>query len=149
LKKRKILPILILILILFASENNLKAQFYNGHQMTFGKNRVQYSNNFWRYHRYDRYDTYYTKDAEEMALTVSEIATKKIDEIETFFGYGLQKRIIFLCYKRLSDFRQSNVGYDSGNENSNIGGVTQIVDNKVFVYFEGDTKSLENKLLPE
>ncbi len=114
--------------------------------MTFGKNRVQYSNNFWRYHRYDRYDTYYTKDAEEMALTVSEIATKKIDEIETFFGYGLQKRIIFLCYKRLSDFRQSNVGYDSGNENSNIGGVTQIVDNKVFVYFEGDTKSLEKQI---
>ena len=71
---------------------------------------------------------------------------EKIPEIENFFGYGLQKRLIFLCYKRLSDFRESNVGYDSGNESSNIGGVTRIIDNKVFIYYEGDEQSLNKQI---
>ncbi len=123
------------------------AQFYNGHQMTFGKNRVQYLNKYWRYHRYDKFDTYYYKNGDSLSRNIARIADTKIPEIENFFGYGIQKRLIFLCYKSLSDFRESNVGFDSENENSNIGGVTRIVDNKVFVYYTGDKKSLEKQII--
>ena len=34
------------------------AQFYNGHQMDFGQNRVQYSEFEWMYYRYPKFDTY-------------------------------------------------------------------------------------------
>ncbi len=122
------------------------AQFYNGHQMTFGKNRLQYKSKFWRYHRYDRFDTYYYKGGDNLSKRVTQIANEKISQIESFFGYGIQKRLIFLCYKKLSDFKESNVGYETGSGNSNIGGVTRIIDNKLFVYFEGDTKSIERQI---
>lgn len=123
------------------------AQFYNGHQMTFGKNRVQYLSKYWKYHRYEKFDTYFYKNGDSTALTVAQLAEKRIPEIENFFGYGLQKRLIFICYKSLSDFRESNIGYDSGNENSNIGGVTRIVDNKIFIYYESDFKSIDKQII--
>jgi len=114
--------------------------------MKFGKNRVQYHNRYWRYHRYEKYDTYFYKKGDSLSRKVANIAEKKIPDIENFFGYGLQKRIIFLCYDKLSDFRESNVGYDSENNNSNIGGATRIIDNKVFVYYDGSRKNLEKQI---
>ncbi len=114
--------------------------------MTFGKNRVQYVGKYWKYHRYEKFDTYYYKNGDSLSRQIAAIVEEKIPEIENFFGYGLQKRLIFLCYKRLSDFRESNVGYDSGNESSNIGGVTRIIDNKVFIYYEGDEQSLNKQI---
>lgn len=147
LKKRQIIFIVIILQIFFFADLKFaNAQFYNGHQMNFGKNRLQYKSKFWRYHRYDRFDTYYYKGGEELSDKVKVIADEKIKEIENFFGYGIQKRIIFLCYKKMSDYRESNVGYDTGDGNSNIGGVTRIIDNKIFVYFEGDNKSLEKQI---
>lgn len=137
----------LLFFILFFLTEGIYAQFYNGHQMTFGKNRVQYRNRYWRYHRFDRFDVYFYKNGDSLSRKVARIAEKKITETENFFGYGLQKRLIFLCYKNLSSFRESNVGYDTGNENSNIGGSTQIIDNKVFVYYDGSYKNLEKQII--
>jgi len=124
----------------------LNAQFYNGHQMKFGKNRVQYHNRYWRYHRYEKYDTYFYKRGDSLSRKVAKIAEEKLPDIENFFGYGLQKRLIFLCYDKLSDFRESNVGYDSNNNNSNIGGATRIINNKIFVYYDGSYKNLEKQI---
>jgi hypothetical protein len=139
----------IYLLILFtffypAKESN--GQFYNGHQMTFGKNRVQYLNKYWKYHRFEKFDTYFYRDGDSLSRIVAEIADRKLPEIENFFGHGLQNRLIFLCYKRLSDFRESNIGYDAGDEDTNIGGVTRIIENKIFVYYEGDRKTLEKQI---
>lgn len=114
--------------------------------MKFGKNRVQYRNRYWRYHRYEKYDTYFYKKGDSLSRKVAKIADKKLPDIENFFGYGLQKRLIFLCYDKLSDFRESNVGYDSGNSNSNIGGATRIIDNKIFIYYDGTYKNLEKQI---
>ncbi len=115
--------------------------------MTFGKNRVQYHNRYWRYHRFNQFDVYFYKNGDSLSRKVARIAEKKIPETENFFGYGLQKRLIFICYKNLSSFRESNIGYDTGNENSNIGGVTQIVDNKIFIYYEGSSENLEKQIV--
>ncbi len=114
--------------------------------MSFGKNRVQYLGKYWKYHRYDKYDTYFYKNGDSLSLIVAQLAEKRIPDIENFFGYGLQKRLIFICYKSLSDFRESNIGYEPGNENSNIGGVTRIDDNKIFIYYESDFKRLDNQI---
>ncbi len=124
-----------------------EAQFYNGHQMTFGKNRVQYTGRYWKYHRYDRFDTYYHGQGDTLSRMVAEIVRSKLPEMEKFFGYGLQKRLIFICYKNLSAFRESNIGYDSNDAGANnVGGVTRITGNKVFVYFEDGLLSLEKQI---
>jgi Tol biopolymer transport system component len=129
---------LITVLVLFLIPEQADAQFYNGHQMTFGKNRVQYNDYDWQYLRFDNFDIYYSQNGKELAKYTSEYVTEIMPEIENFFGYVLQERIIFLVYNRLSDFRQSNIGLETGNVQFNVGGVTQISDNKVFLFYETD-----------
>ncbi len=133
-----------LFVMLFNSPT--QAQFYNGHQMTFGKNRVQYGNFFWRYYRYDKFDTYFYEEGKGLSERVATIADKKVAALENYFAHTISKRIIFLCYNSMSDFRQSNIGYNPDNEESNTGGVTRIIRNKVFIYYEGSEKKLEQQV---
>lgn len=137
--------IILFILLSFFLQNSF-SQFYNGHQMTFGKNRVQYIDFYWQYYRFDKFDTYFYVNGKEVAQYVSRYAYSKIPEIEYFFEYTLDKRIIFIVYNKHSDFKQSNIGLVTGDEQQNIGGLTQIVDNKVFVFNEGDHQKLEKQL---
>ena len=126
---------LIISIIFF---NNANAQFYNGHQMNFGQNRVQYSEFEWLYYRYPKFDTYYYQQGKDLAQYTSDRVQQIIPEMEKFFGRTIKKRIIFLVFNRLTDFRQSNIGLKTEDVASNIGGVTKIIDNKVFLYFEKD-----------
>ncbi|MCQ2975475.1 MAG: hypothetical protein MJ211_11790 [Bacteroidales bacterium] len=128
----------ILIILYFIISLSSQAQFYNGHQMNFGQNRVQYSEFEWFYYRYPQFDTYYYQQGKDLAQYVSDRALEIIPEMEKFFNHKLQKRIIFLVYNRLTEFRQSNVGLQTSDINTNLGGVTKIIDNKVFLYFDGD-----------
>ncbi len=124
----------------------LNAQFYNGHQMTFGKNRVQYRDFFWTYYRYEKFDIYFYNQGNEFAKFTASVANEKLSELENFFGYSLQKRIIFILYNRQSDFKQSNIGLVTGIEEYNTGGVLKIIDNKVFLYFEEDHNNFEEQI---
>ena len=122
------------------------SQFYNGHRMSFGKSRVQYNNFIWKFYRYEKFDSYFYQGGIELSQNVAKIAEKQIPELEDFFGQGLKDRIIFLCFNNLSDFRQSNIGYDTDNEQTNTGGLTQIIGNKIFIYSEGDITKLEKQV---
>ncbi len=124
----------------------LHGQFYNGHQMEFGKNRVQYNDFYWTYFRYEKYDVYFNQDGRELAEYTADYAAKEIPLVENFFDYNLDKRIIFIVYNKLTDFRQSNIGLVTGKTDYNIGGVTNISKNKVFLYFEGDYDKYEKQI---
>ena len=122
------------------------AQFYNGHQMIFGKNRVQFNDFFWSFERYDKFDVYFNQEGKELAEYVADFAKREIPKIESFFDYALDRRIIFIVYNKLSDFRQSNIDLITGKDEYNIGGVTTISKNKVFLFFEGDFTKFENQI---
>jgi len=122
------------------------SQFYNGLQMDFGKNRVQYNNFVWQYYRLPKVDVYFYQDGEQLAKEAVKIAEKKLPELAYFFQYELQQRIIVLVYNKLTDFRQSNIGLVSGNLQYNIGGVTQIIDNKIFIYYDGNRQHFEEEI---
>ncbi len=137
------LGILAFFCLFFLDSNG---QFYNGMQMDFGKNRVQYKEFLWQFYRQKKFDTYFYVGGKNLAEFATTIADKKINELESFFGYSLEKRIIFLIYNNLTDFRQSNIGLISGNDQYNIGGTTQIIDNKVFIYYDGDHIRFEKQI---
>ncbi len=130
-----------------------RAQFYNGLNMSFGKNRIQYpradvleSEFFASFYRFDRYDVYFYPEGRELSEYVSRVAYRELARLENFFEYSLTKRIVFLVYNRLSDYRQSNIGLISGKDETNIGGITRIIDNKVFLYFEGDYRKFDQQI---
>lgn len=122
------------------------AQFYNGLQMTFGKNRIQYNTFYWQYYRFERYDVYFYSNGRELAQKLSQIVNDEIFDIENTLGYTINRRMLFIVYNRMSHFRQSNIGLITGDDQYNTGGVTQIIDNKVFVYFEGDQEKFRTQI---
>ena len=133
-------------LLLWMGGGAVFGQFYNGHRMTFGKNRVQYNDFYWSYYRFERFDVYFNQDGNELAQYAESVITPELDRIEGLFDYVIEKRIIFIVYNKLTDFRQGNIGLITGIDEYNTGGVTRIVDNKVFLYFEGDRESFNRQV---
>jgi len=118
--------------------------------MSFGKNRVQFGTFYWKFYRFDRYDVYSYEEGTELSLIVADIVEKELPRIERYFDYNFEKRLIFITYHKLSDFRQSNIGQDiivnEEEEASNTGGVTRIIQNKIFLYYEGNYNKLREQI---
>lgn len=121
------------------------AQFYQGSQNEFGKNRVQYREFLWQQYRFSEYDVYFYEGGQQLASFTSRVAKKNILELEEIFDYNISDKVEFIVYNTHSDFKQSNIGI-TGDEQYNIGGATRIVGSKVFVYFEGDYISFERQI---
>lgn len=132
-----------LILLCIASEN-IYAQA-QGTLTDFGKNRVQYKDFQWFYFRSPHFDTYYYKDGKELAAMVGKIAEQNLRQIEDFLDYKLEGRIKILSYNKFTDLKQTNLGLIT-NAQQNTGGLTQIVGNKLFVYFDGNTIELQKQI---
>jgi len=136
-KQYKILFVSVL-LYFFIIPFGIEAQFYNGHQVQFGKNRIQYNDFYWEYYRFDRYDTYFYLDGKKLARYTAKVIDEELKNLQDFFSHSLERRMIFLIYNKQSEFKQSNIGLISGNEETNIGGSAKIISNKVFIFYEGD-----------
>lgn len=114
--------------------------------MTFGKNRVQFNDNYWKFYRFDRFDVYSYEEGTDLSLYVADFVEKELPLIERFFDYDIEQRLIFVCYNKMSDFRQSNIGLSSADEEYNIGGTTKVIQNKVALYFDGDHVEFERQV---
>jgi WD40 repeat protein len=118
---------------------NAEGQFYNGHQMSFGKNRVQYFDYYWSFYRFEDFDCYFNEYGRDLAQFTADYAFRKLDEIEDYFDYTLEKRLIFIIYNKNNEYRQSNIGLTTFDEDTyNTGGFSRIIKNKVMLYYEGD-----------
>lgn len=126
---------------------NAQAQFYNGHQMSFGKNRVQHYNYYWSYYRFDDFDCYFNEFGRDLAQFTANYAQKKLDEIEGYFDYDIEKRMIFVIYNKNNEYRQSNIGLVTFDDESyNTGGYSRIINNKVMLYYEGDHVAYQKQI---
>ena len=137
--------LLSLIATILFSSTSLFAQFYNGTQTDFGKNRIQYAPYLWQFFRFEKYDTYFYLGGKEVAVYTAESAKRNIKELEELLGNELEDKIQFVIYNKQSDYKQSNVGLIN-DELYNIGGATRIVGSKVFIYYEGDHRKLEKQV---
>jgi hypothetical protein len=122
------------------------AQFYNGSQLSFGKNRVQHTvDRFWTHFRYPVFDTYFYLGGRDYALYTARYALKVMPDMEKQLDYTLSEKIQFIIFNNLSELKESNIGL-LGDEHYNIGGVTYIVGTKVFLYFDGSYINLERQI---
>ncbi len=138
---RKLLPITVLFFTLILAFAG-KAQFYQGSNMEFGKNRVQWREFDWYYYPTENFEVYYYQGGENLAQYVLVSSEKNLKEIQKFFDYSMEDKIQVLSYAKQSEFRQSNIGI-SNDDQYNIGGAARIMGNKMFVYYEGDHALLE------
>ncbi len=141
----KQLKIKILLIVLFFSQFSF-GQFYQGHQMSFGKNRIQFRNFVWLYYRYPRFDVYFYQGERPIAYYVVKYAQQSLPQIERILDYDYRRRIVFIVYDKLTDFKQSNIGLNTGLINLDISATTHVLRNKVFVYYTGDHAKLNEQV---
>lgn len=135
----------LVLLFLFIISLKTNAQFYFGHQMDFGKNRIQYQDFVWTYLDYEKYRVYNYQGGIEIAKYVSVSVDKIIPVLEKRLDYSLQDKLNIIVYNNQTDFKQSNIGLSLA-EQSNTGGITKIVGDKLFVYFNGSHADLDRQL---
>lgn len=132
-------------IFLFLVPTALKAQFYNGSQMEFGKNRVQYEKIDWFFYRFDRFDVYFYLGGNELAEYTMRAGDRALRDLEKKFDFTMDKRFQIIIYNKLSEQKQSNIGLVT-DQQYNTGGVTSIVGTKLMLYFDGDYKNYEQQL---
>jgi len=139
------LTAMMIMVMSFALLPNAHSQFYNGSQLTFGKNRVQYKNFIWNYYRFTDFDTYFYLNGAPLALYCSKYAREQLRDIESVMQNNLDGKIQFVIFNTLTDLKESNLGLLS-NEKYNIGGITHILGRKVLLYFDGDYASFDRQI---
>lgn len=135
----------VIILALFIFNKNASAQFYYGMQMDFGKNRMQYQTFEWTYFDFDRFKVYMYQGGKEIAQYVAVSVDKQLPILEKRLDYQVEDKIQILVYNNQNDFKQSNLGL-AVEDNSNVGGVTHIVGDKINVFFNGSHADLDRQI---
>jgi Tol biopolymer transport system component len=132
-------------LILFYPSTG-EAQFYQGYQTTFGKNRVQYNEFLWTFYRFKNFDTYFYLGGKELAEYVGRTADQEIEDIEKLFDYRTNSRLQFMIFNRYSDYLQTNIGLEGDEVTGNTGGLSKVFGNKVLIYFDGNHEHLRHQI---
>lgn len=109
-------------------------------QEEFGKNRVQYKNFEWSYYTATDFKVYYYLGGQELGKFAVASAGNVISEVEQQLQYKMNEPVEILVFNNLSDLQQTNI--QSEDEMTNTGGVTKIIGNKLFVYFDGNHQHL-------
>lgn len=123
----------------------VKGQFYNGAFQEYGKNRVQYNVFQWKYLDFQKFKIYYYAGGKDLAIYTAKAMEKNIYELEKLMDYKVNEKLEVIVYNKQSHFKQSNIGVSLTDE-YNVGGVNRIVGNKVFVYFEGNKRAMEQQV---
>ena len=135
----------ILFLLLLAVAPLSHAQFYNGMNMPFGKNRVQWKDFHWSYYMNDNFDVYFYQGGDDLARYAQAYAKDQIPYLEARLNSRFRKKVQFIVFNSMGDFKQSNIDLEE-EENGNTGGITKIIGTNVILYFDGDYTHFEAQI---
>lgn len=121
------------------------AQFYQGTNMEFGKNRIQYKEYEWFLYPSEHFETYFYVGGENMAEYTLQSAEQQLPQIEKFYDFTMEDKIQIITYLTQNEWRQSNIGL--GNDDQfNIGGVAKIMGTKMFVFYDDTKATLDQQI---
>jgi hypothetical protein len=127
------------------SAEGVFGQFYQGSNVEFGKNRVQFREFEWFYYPGKNFDVYYYIGGEQQANYTLRACEERIKGLQKFYDYALEDRVQVISYLKQTEFRQSNVGI-TGDDQFNIGGAARIMGNKMFLYYDGNHHSYNRQI---
>ncbi|HKK77010.1 MAG TPA: hypothetical protein VJ953_18170 [Saprospiraceae bacterium] len=115
-------------------------------QVQFGKNRVQYHDFFdeWSQYESENFITYWYGRSRSVGQAVVQMAEYDFIEIQSLLEHRINQKVQIIVYTDLSDVKQSNIGTEEVF--TNTGGQTKIVDNRIFVYFDGNHNHLRKQI---
>ena len=112
----------------------------------FGKNRVQYHNDFrdWLMYESPNFMTYWYGKSRNIAHTVVQIAEYEHDEIQDLMEHRINDKMEIIVFTDLSDLKQSNIGLEEAFVNDQF--ETKVDGSKIFIYFNGDHQHLRRQI---
>lgn len=112
----------------------------------FGKNRVQYHDDFknWWEYESDNFITYWYGKARLIAQVTIFNAESDHDEIQRVLEHKMNDKIEIIVYIDQTDMKQSNIGAEQSFVSKS--GETKIEGNKMFVYYDGDYINLRQQI---
>ncbi len=112
----------------------------------FGKNRIQYHDDFdhWDMYETENFVTYWYGKGRDIAHTVVQLAELDNPEIQNILEHKMNDKIELIVYLDLTDMKQSNLGTEE--QFAGKGGITKVIENKVFIYFNGNHNDLRKSL---
>lgn len=110
----------------------------------FGQNRVQYKDFAFQYYESDNYTTYFYQGGQDVAKYVIKTAEDVTDDISKLLDFRYHRKIDIIVYNNINELNQTNIGIYEPSQNP--GGTTKIPDNKIFVYFNGDHRHLDQQI---
>jgi len=102
----------------------------------FGKNKVEYKDFHWQFIQSPHFDVYFYQGGRDLAEFCADHAEMALDSIERVIRYDITNRIAILVYNSHNDFQQTNAVGEFLPEG--VGGVTELLKNRVVLPFEGD-----------
>ncbi|MBV6427816.1 MAG: hypothetical protein KIPDCIKN_02338 [Haliscomenobacter sp.] len=134
---------LLLLLAIFFSLTGGSGQ---GTQVEFGKNRVQYHNDFeeWSQYESDNFYVYWYGQSRNIAQAAVQLAELDFSEIQSLLEHRINEKVQIIVYTDITDFKQSNIGSEEAF--SSVAGQTKIVGSTIFVYFDGDHSKLRKQI---
>jgi hypothetical protein len=137
-----IVPLLVWALIVLPY-NIINAQTT---QTEFGKNKVQYTPLVWQYYESSNFNVYFSTGGIELARFVVTAAEKDWTTISGLLSYTVTAKIEIIVFGDISDYNQSNIGYEPTAGVFNSGGNSKVIGNRIFVYFNGDHQALNQQI---
>lgn len=133
-------------LLLFFVSCFCTLSFAQTNQVEFGKNRVQYHDDFDDWLMYESYNfiTYWYGKGRNIGQSVVLMAEQDYDGIQNILEHRMNDKIEIIVYTDITDLKQSNIGSEEAFVNT--GGQTKIVGNKIFVHFDGDHNHLRRQV---
>ena len=135
------------IILIFSTFVSLSfcAQYYTGSNIQFGQNRVQYHDFFWQFYDFENFKVYFNAGGSDNAIYTAKSAERYIKELEGILSFDFDEKIEFVVFNSQAQYKESNIGLTNESE-SNIGGTTRIIGEKVFIYYEGDHDKLDRQI---
>ena len=115
-----------------------------GYYADFGQNRVQYRKFDWKKTSFENQDIIYYDTEDELASRALKTAILSLEQVEAYLSYKYGGTMQIVLFKNLTDYRQSNIGYE--NPQHSAGGFLMIPKDVSSVYFNGDYSDLERQI---
>lgn len=133
---------LLLFIICLAFISNSAELMSQTSRVEFGKNRVQFHKKFkeWTYYEGEKSITYWYGEGRNVGQAAAQIAETEMDGIKDLLEHSISNKIEIIVYTDLTDLKQTNIGLEEAFEYN--GGSTKILDNKIFIYFDGNHQNL-------
>lgn len=124
--------------------------FYNSLQgqvnsVIFGKNRIQYHKFNWRFYQTENFNVYFTQNGLELAKYVLQVAEQELPSLEAFTEIAMQRQANIILYNSYDDKQATNIGLGNTLQ-PEMPGQTQLVNNKMILYFNGDHADLRRQI---